>query len=159
VLLLQVDAERAYHQNAADILNKLHDEVHSFHIKMRFISSVFIAHLQCLKPEYSIDYCAHLCRCFMLNTIMTQQTTVLNSHQYLNLKQLQCMYVQRVAHLKIQYCVNLVNLWGMVKRCILLGRYVCFWYCYVVIFIFIFHVELLCCKFCWTRNKNDLHWS
>jgi hypothetical protein len=40
VLLLQVDAERSYHQNAADILNKLHDEVHGFHIKTKFIFSL-----------------------------------------------------------------------------------------------------------------------
>jgi hypothetical protein len=40
VLPLQVDAERSYHQNATDILNKLHDEVHGFHIKMRFIFSL-----------------------------------------------------------------------------------------------------------------------
>jgi hypothetical protein len=26
---LQVDAERTYHQTVADILNKLHDEVHN----------------------------------------------------------------------------------------------------------------------------------
>lgn len=27
---LQVDAERTYHQTVADILNKLHDEVHNY---------------------------------------------------------------------------------------------------------------------------------
>lgn len=110
-----------------------------------------IASLHCLKPWYAEYHRVHfsiLRRCSMQSIIMSQQTIMMNSHQSLN--QIQAQHkCTHVAHLKIQYYLNLANPQGIVRRCNLWGRYGCFWPCMLWISLYIYNalVSRMCCVY------------